>query len=76
MIGATTTSDRAGCCCATLADRDLGLNPPAICRRSFSGYNDVEDVEDVEDVDLATQAVAQIAEPVIRRPRASTLSPR
>jgi cysteine desulfurase/selenocysteine lyase len=46
---------RAGCHCATLAHRELGLDPPASCRLSFYVYNNDEDV------DLATQAVAQIA---------------
>jgi cysteine desulfurase / selenocysteine lyase len=30
---------RAGCHCATLAHRDLGLDPPASCRLSFALYN-------------------------------------
>lgn len=36
---------RAGCHCATLAHRHLGLTPPASCRLSFALYNDEEDVE-------------------------------
>jgi cysteine desulfurase/selenocysteine lyase len=36
---------RAGCHCATLAHRDLGLTPPASCRLSFTLYTSVEDVE-------------------------------
>jgi cysteine desulfurase/selenocysteine lyase len=35
---------RAGCHCATLAHRDLGLDPPASCRLSFYLYNTVDDV--------------------------------
>jgi len=46
---------RAGCHCATLAHRQLALDPPASCRLSFYVYNSVEDV------DRATQAVAEIA---------------
>ena len=46
---------RAGCHCATLAHRELGLDPPASCRLSFYVYNTVEDV------DRATEAVARIA---------------
>jgi cysteine desulfurase / selenocysteine lyase len=46
---------RAGCHCATLAHRELGLDPPASCRLSFYVYNTVEDV------DRATRAVARIA---------------
>jgi len=61
---------RAGCHCATLAHRELALDPPASCRLSFSVYNSAEDV------DLATQAVAQIAGPAPRPWRASALSPR
>lgn len=36
---------RAGCHCATLAHRALGLEPAASCRLSFYFYNTVEDVE-------------------------------
>jgi cysteine desulfurase/selenocysteine lyase len=36
---------RAGCHCATLAHRALGLDPPASCRLSFYLYNTREDVE-------------------------------
>jgi cysteine desulfurase/selenocysteine lyase len=35
---------RAGCHCATLAHRALGLDPPASCRLSFALYNTAEDV--------------------------------
>jgi cysteine desulfurase/selenocysteine lyase len=46
---------RAGCHCATLAHRDLGLTPPASCRLSFALYTSTEDV------DRAVQAVATVA---------------
>jgi cysteine desulfurase/selenocysteine lyase len=46
---------RAGCHCATLAHRQLALDPPATCRLSFYVYNSVDDI------DRATQAVAEIA---------------
>jgi cysteine desulfurase / selenocysteine lyase len=36
---------RAGCHCATLAHRELGLGPPASCRLSFAVYTSAEDVE-------------------------------
>jgi cysteine desulfurase/selenocysteine lyase len=36
---------RAGCHCATLAHRALGLDPPASCRLSFALYNTEEDVD-------------------------------
>ena len=36
---------RAGCHCATLAHRDLNLDPPASCRLSFYLYNTLEEVE-------------------------------
>jgi cysteine desulfurase/selenocysteine lyase len=36
---------RAGCHCATLAHRELGLDPPASCRLSFYLYNSFEDVD-------------------------------
>ena len=46
---------RAGCHCATLAHRALGLDPPASCRLSFALYNTTEDV------DRAIEAVREIA---------------
>ncbi len=45
---------RAGCHCATLAHRALGLEPPASCRLSFYLYNTPDEV------DLATEALAEI----------------
>ena len=36
---------RAGCHCATLAHRDLGLTPPASCRLSFAAYTSPEDID-------------------------------
>ncbi len=36
---------RAGCHCATLAHRALGLNPPASCRLSFYLYNTPAEVD-------------------------------
>jgi cysteine desulfurase/selenocysteine lyase len=46
---------RAGCHCATLAHRALGLDPPASCRLSFYLYNNREEVH------RAADAVAKIA---------------
>jgi cysteine desulfurase/selenocysteine lyase len=46
---------RAGCHCATLAHRELGLDPTASCRLSFYLYNNADDV------DRATSALARIA---------------
>lgn len=46
---------RAGCHCATLAHRDLGLTLPASCRLSFALYTSVDDV------DRATEAVRRVA---------------
>jgi len=46
---------RAGCHCATLAHRALGLDPPASCRLSFAVYNTMAEVE------RAVAAVATIA---------------
>jgi cysteine desulfurase / selenocysteine lyase len=45
---------RAGCHCATLAHRALGLDPPASCRLSFYLYNNTDEVEH------ATGALADI----------------
>ena len=36
---------RAGCHCATLAHRELGLTPAASCRLSFALYTSLDDVE-------------------------------
>lgn len=38
---------RAGCHCATLAHHDLGLDPAASCRVSFTIYNSPDDVDRV-----------------------------
>jgi cysteine desulfurase/selenocysteine lyase len=46
---------RAGCHCATLAHRQLGLDPPASCRLSFYLYNNVDDI------DRAVRALEEIA---------------
>ena len=46
---------RAGCHCASLAHRALGLDPPATCRLSFYLYNTTEDVA------RATSALARVA---------------
>ena len=43
-FGASGVEARAGCHCATLAHRDLGLDPPASCRLSFAVYNTLDDV--------------------------------
>jgi cysteine desulfurase/selenocysteine lyase len=45
---------RAGCHCATLAHRALGLTPPASCRLSFYFYNTLDEV------DRAVAAVARV----------------
>jgi cysteine desulfurase / selenocysteine lyase len=46
---------RAGCHCATLAHRDLGLTPPASCRLSFALYTTTDEV------DYAVTALERIA---------------
>ena len=43
-LGASGVESRAGCHCATLAHRDLGLDPAASCRLSFAVYNSMDDV--------------------------------
>ena len=40
---------RAGCHCATLAHRALGLDPPASCRLSFYFYNTLDEVDHAVD---------------------------
>nr|WP_301485903.1 aminotransferase class V-fold PLP-dependent enzyme [Intrasporangium sp.] len=40
---------RAGCHCATLAHRDLGLDPPASCRLSLAMYTSPDDVAQAMD---------------------------
>jgi cysteine desulfurase/selenocysteine lyase len=44
-LGELGVEARAGCHCATLAHRALGLDPPASCRLSFYVYNTIADVE-------------------------------
>jgi cysteine desulfurase/selenocysteine lyase len=44
-LDALGVESRAGCHCATLAHRDLGLTPPATCRLSFAVYTSLDDVE-------------------------------
>jgi cysteine desulfurase/selenocysteine lyase len=53
---------RAGCHCATLAHRHLGLDPAASCRLSFYLYNTVEEAE------FAAWAVADTVGRRRRRP--------
>jgi cysteine desulfurase/selenocysteine lyase len=43
-LGREGVEARAGCHCATLAHRDLGLTPPASCRLSFALYNSRDEV--------------------------------
>ncbi len=43
-LGDLGVEARAGCHCATLAHRSLGLDPPASCRLSFAAYNTLDDV--------------------------------
>lgn len=56
---------RAGCHCATLAHRDLGLTPPASCRLSFALYTSAEDVDRAMDAlrYVARRAAARPARP-------------
>ena len=59
---------RAGCHCATLAHRELRLDPPASCRLSFYLYNTRDDVE---------TAVAALRDALgLPRPMARVPSPR
>ncbi|WP_415103034.1 aminotransferase class V-fold PLP-dependent enzyme [Nocardioides sp.] len=44
QLGREGIEARAGCHCATLAHRDLGLEPPASCRLSFAVYSSHDDV--------------------------------
>jgi len=54
-LDALGVESRAGCHCATLAHRALGLDPPASCRLSFYLYNTEAEVE------RATSAVLAVA---------------
>jgi cysteine desulfurase/selenocysteine lyase len=58
---------RAGCHCATLAHRALGLDPPASCRLSFYLYNTEAEV------DRAVKAVDTVVRS--RRPTLSLAIP-
>jgi cysteine desulfurase / selenocysteine lyase len=49
-LNAAGIESRAGCHCATLAHRHLGLEPLASCRLSFYLYNTIEEVEHAADV--------------------------
>lgn len=60
-LNALGVESRAGCHCATLTHRQMGLDPPASCRLSFYLYNTPAEV------DYATAAVEQVA----RAPRAA-----
>jgi cysteine desulfurase/selenocysteine lyase len=53
-LNAAGVESRAGCHCATLAHRYLGLEPAASCRLSFYIYNSTDDV------DAAVAALARI----------------
>ncbi|MCW3494283.1 aminotransferase class V-fold PLP-dependent enzyme [Microbacterium sp. SSM24] len=46
-LNAQGVESRAGCHCATLAHRDLELDPAASCRVSFTVYNSPDDVDRV-----------------------------
>ncbi|GAA5208355.1 aminotransferase class V-fold PLP-dependent enzyme [Microbacterium kyungheense] len=46
-LNAQGVESRAGCHCATLAHHDLGLEPAASCRVSFTVYNTPEEVDRV-----------------------------
>jgi cysteine desulfurase/selenocysteine lyase len=52
---------RAGCHCATLAHRDLGLTPPASCRLSFALYSSTDDVDRA--MDALREVVRRHGEP-------------
>jgi cysteine desulfurase / selenocysteine lyase len=54
-LGELGVEARAGCHCATLAHRALGLTPPATCRLSFALYTDTDDVDRA--LDTLTQLV-------------------
>lgn len=54
-LGREGVEARAGCHCATLAHRDLGLDPPASCRLSFALYTSEADVV------IAFDAVRRVA---------------
>jgi cysteine desulfurase/selenocysteine lyase len=49
QLDARGIESRAGCHCATLAHRALGLDPPASCRLSFAAYNTADEVRWVVD---------------------------
>jgi cysteine desulfurase / selenocysteine lyase len=57
-LNAAGIESRAGCHCATLAHRHLGLEPLASCRLSFYLYNTIKEVE------RAADALARTVVPV------------
>jgi cysteine desulfurase/selenocysteine lyase len=56
-LNAQGVESRAGCHCATLAHHDLGIDPPASCRVSFTLYNTPEEVDRV--VEAVRRAVEE-----------------
>jgi cysteine desulfurase/selenocysteine lyase len=60
-LGREGVEARAGCHCATLAHRELDMDPPASCRLSFALYNSRDDVAH------ATDAVRRVSNR-LRRP--------
>jgi cysteine desulfurase / selenocysteine lyase len=60
---------RAGCHCATLAHRALGLDPPASCRLSFALYNTLAEVDKAVDALEAVLASLPRRTPPAGRPR-------
>jgi cysteine desulfurase/selenocysteine lyase len=62
-LGREGVEARAGCHCATLAHRELGMDPPASCRLSFALYNTPGDVTH------ALDAVRRVTDRLRRRRR-------
>ena len=64
---------RAGCHCATLAHRDLGLLPSGTCRLSFAVYSSPDDVERAMEALRRVTASARIGR--IGRPATTRVQP-
>jgi len=61
-LNARGIESRAGCHCATLAHRQLGLDIPASCRLSFYFYNTLQEVDRAVDALEAVLSGGQVRE--------------
>jgi cysteine desulfurase/selenocysteine lyase len=63
-LNARGIESRAGCHCATLAHRQLGLDTPASCRLSFYFYNTLDEVDRAVDALEAVLSTGRVRETI------------